>query len=454
MMASLFALLLLVVISFTSGKRYEPNWESLDSRPLPSWYDDAKIGIFIHWGVFSVPSFIEHFWVEWKTNRNPSVVKFMQDYYPPGFTYQEFASQFKAELFNPDSWAELFESSGAKYVVLTSKHCEGFTLWPSNTTFSWNSVEVGPKRDLVADVATAVRKRNITFGLYHVKFEYFHPVWLRDKANNFQTDDWVTKKILPELRDLIDRYKPDIIWSDGDWDVQDTYWKSLDFLTWLYNDSPIKDRVVTNDRWGQGNYCKHGDFMNCADHFMPGKLLHRKWENCMTLDKYSWAYRRTASLQDYLTDRELLLQVAESVAYGGNILINVGPSADGRIGVIFEERLRSLGSWLKVNGEAIYSTRIWKPAQNDSVTKNVFYTSSKDGQDVYCIFFDWPQDDQLHLYSIKDKDASLLTVALVKNKMELPTKIGEKDKELIVDLSRVSRTDSLDVAFSIQIRGL
>jgi alpha-L-fucosidase len=111
--------------------QYQPNWDSLDSRPLPQWYDEAKIGIFLHWGVFSVPSFVsEWFWYYWK-NHNKAVVEFMEKNYPPGFTYADFAPMFKAEFFNPDQWADIFQAAGAKYVVLTSKHHEGFTNWPS-----------------------------------------------------------------------------------------------------------------------------------------------------------------------------------------------------------------------------------------------------------------------------------------------------------------------------------
>lgn len=458
-MSTPFKVLLFVCCAFggncspatSAPPRYEPNWDSLDSRPLPQWFDDAKIGIFLHWGVFSVPSFTEWFWWKWKNDKNPDIMKFMNDNFPPGFSYQEFAPHFKAELFNPDHWGDVFASSGAKYVVLTSKHHEGYTLWPSNTSYSWNSVEVGPHKDLVGEVAAAVRKQGITFGLYHSKYEWFNPLYLRDKANNWQTHDFVTQKTLPELYEIVNRYKPDVIWSDGDWEVKDDYWQSLSFLTWLYNDSPVKDTVVTNDRWGQGNYCKHGDFINCADHYRPGKTQHKKWENCMTLDKTSWGYVRRSTLGEYLTDRELLQEVVETIAYGGNILINVGPTADGRIEVIFEERLRKLGSWLKVNGEAIYKTSVWQTAQNDSSTPNVYYTSSRDNQTVYSIFFDWPQDDKLHLFSVQDKPNSKVT--LLKNNQELPTSIGEK-KELVVDLTRVSRFDSQDVAFVLKIQGL
>lgn len=252
--------------------QYEPTWPSLDSRPLPKWYDEAKLGIFLHWGVYSVPSFgSEWFWWNWKTN-SKAFVDFMTQNYPPNFTYQDFAQSFTAEFFDAERWANLFESSGAKYIVLTSKHHEGFALWPSKYSYSWNSVDVGPHMDLVGELANAVRnKTTLKFGLYHSLFEWFHPLYLKDKENGFKTRLFPTRKSIPEMKELITNYKPDILWSDGDADGTDEYWQSKEFLAWLYNDSPVRDTIVVNDRWGVNNIlCHHGDFYTCSDRYNPG----------------------------------------------------------------------------------------------------------------------------------------------------------------------------------------
>jgi len=224
----------------------------------------------------------------------------MKQRYPPNFTYQDFARDFTAEFFNASEWAELFKASGAKYVVLTSKHHEGYTLWPSKYSFSWNSMDVGPQKDLVGnkdiyltirfrikynnslnmysffykigELAKAIRnKTDIKFGLYHSMYEWYNPLYITDKQNNFTTDRFVTHKIIPELYELVETYKPEIIWSDGDWEASDSYWKSKEFLAWLYNKSPVKDTVVVNDRWGSNIPCHHGDFFTCTDRFNPGK---------------------------------------------------------------------------------------------------------------------------------------------------------------------------------------
>ncbi|CAH1710008.1 unnamed protein product [Aphis gossypii] len=349
-------------------QRYEPDWTSLDARPLPAWYDQAKFGVFIHWGVYSVPAFgSEWFWMNWRGRKGANYVNFMTKNYKPGFTYQEFGPQFTAEFFDPMQWASIIKDSGAKYVVLTTKHHEGYTLWPSKKSFGWNSVDVGPHKDLVGDLSRAIRSLNKTrFGVYHSLYEWFNPLWLQDKQSNLTTNTFVTEKVLPELYELVNHYKPEIIWSDGEWEAPDTYWDSLNFLAWLYNDSPVKDTIVVNDRWGGDTLCKHGGFMTCADRYQPGKVISRKWENAMTIDKYSWGYRRNARALDVFSIQNLITQLVETVSFGGNLLLNISPTSDGMIPPLHEERLLQIGQWLSVNGESIFNTNPWLTCQNDT----------------------------------------------------------------------------------------
>ncbi|XP_017462615.1 PREDICTED: tissue alpha-L-fucosidase-like, partial [Rhagoletis zephyria] len=396
----------------TTAAHYEANWKSIDSRPLPSWFDKAKVGIFLHWGVFSVPSFNnEWFWYNWRTQKSANYEAFMKKNYKPGFTYEEFAPQLTAEFYEPEKWADLFKKAGAKYVVLTSKHHEGYTMWPSKYSFSWNVMDVGPKRDLLGDLATAVRHHNLTFGLYHSLYEWYNPMYLADKKNGFKTTDFVSKKIRPEMEEVVKMYKPSVIWSDGDWEASDAYWNSTDFLAWLYNESPVKDEVVVNDRWGSGTSCKHGGFFNCADRYFPGTLLPHKWENAMTIDKHSWGYRREAPLADYQTPEELIATVVKTVSCGGNVLINVGPTKDGKIVPIFEERLLQLGAWLGVNGQAIYESKPWTH-QNDTLTQGVWYTQ-REGK-VYGIATAFPSSESIEFGAVQFstvKSVSLLGYA-------------------------------------------
>ncbi|KAK7085024.1 Tissue alpha-L-fucosidase [Halocaridina rubra] len=393
-----YVLILLLGGEIASG--YDPTWESLDKRPLPVWYDDAKIGIFIVWGVYSVPSFgSEWFWEFWQGSHEKDYVDFMAKNYPPGFTYPNFASQFSAEFYNPEDWVSVFNASGARYIVLTTKHHDGYTLWPSEFSWNWNSMDVGPKRDLVGDLAKSLRAKapHIHLGLYHSLYEWFNPLYIKDKMNNYTTDDFVTRKTLPELFELVNDYNPDVIWSDGDWETDDVYWNATGFLAWLFSDSSVKDTVVVNDRWGKDTRCKHGSYYTCKDRYNPGVLQPHKWENCMTLDRKSWGYRRNAPVTDYLSISELLTEVVTTVSCGGNILINIGPAHDGILPAIMEERLRQLGSWLDINGEAIYKSKPWAH-QNDTTTSGVWFTSKN--STVYAMILNWPKGGILNLGSV------------------------------------------------------
>ncbi|XP_069692539.1 alpha-L-fucosidase-like [Periplaneta americana] len=397
----IWCLILVITLDKAVAQKYEPTWDSIDARPIPQWYDDAKFGIFIHWGVFAVPSFgSEWFWDFWKDQHKQEYIDFMKENYPPDFTYQDFARDFSAEFFNPEDWADIFQSSGAKYVILTSKHHEGYTLWPSKASFSWNAMDVGPNRDLVGELAAAIRQNtNLKFGLYHSLFEWYNPLYKQDEAANFTTQNFVHQKTMPELYELVENYKPEVIWSDGEQPADADYWTSKEFIAWLYNDSPVKDTVVINDRWGKGTVGVHGGYYTYADRYNPGMLLAHKWENCMTIDKRSWGYRRNAKLSEFLTMDELLQTLAETISCGGNLLMNVGPTKDGMIAPIFEERLRDMGSWLDLNGEAIYYSKPWT-SQNDTLTPGVWYTKSGDNtvdSYVYAIVLDWPQSGNLTL---------------------------------------------------------
>ena len=385
---------------------YEATWESLDSRPLPQWYDDAKIGIFIHWGVFSVPSFHgEWFWWNWQKRKHPELVDFVNRTEKPGFAYADYAHRFDADLYNPDDWAQAFAQSGAQYVVLVSKHHEGFCNWDSRnvgTTWNWNSMDVGPRRDLVGDLAKAIRKPNLVspqtnlplkFGVYHSLLEWFNPMYVQDHHNNWKTKVFPRMKSMPELYNLVEKYKPEILWSDGAWEAHSDYWESKEFLAWVATNSSVKDTVVWNDRWGTDTSCKHGSFLNCNDRFLPNHTITEKWENCMTIQKHSWGWNRNTRLSEFKTTKELIKELILTVSRNGNMLLNVGPASDGTISPIFMDRLIGLGDWLKVNGRAIYKTRPWEVCNGES--KTTFYT--RDDKLLYVHLTKWPGKNQVVL---------------------------------------------------------
>jgi alpha-L-fucosidase len=364
----------------TAAETYEPNWESLDSRPIPAWFEDAKFGIFIHWGPYSVPAWSPkgtysewyQYWMQTKSIsgngkfKGPEVYDYHVKTYGEQFSYFDFGEMFTADLYEPDDWAKLFEDAGAKYIVLTSKHHDGFCLWPNEQAndrgFPWNSMEVGAKRDLLGDLTKSIRKTDLKMGIYYSMYEWFHP-WWQDKD---QRGRYVDEHFLPQVKDLVNRYTPDILWADGGWDIPAKEWKSLEFLAWLYNESPAKDSVLVNDRWGKGDRRKHGGYFTTE--YDATVSYSRPWEECRGMG-FSFGYNRNEDVEDYNDPRVLILMLADVVSHGGNLLLDIGPDGRGRIPVIMQERLLQMGKWLDVNGEAIYGTRAWKQAEQWSEGK-------------------------------------------------------------------------------------
>ncbi|MDD4144451.1 MAG: alpha-L-fucosidase [Prolixibacteraceae bacterium] len=391
---------LLLLLSFlTYSQRYQSTWESIDSRPVPEWFLDSKFGIFIHWGVYSVPAWaptdadipVYSKYSEWywrRINDDSEAGKLFRnhhnEYYGENFRYQDFAGQFKAENFYPEKWAELFKRAGARYVVLTSKHHEGFTLWPSEHSWNWNSMDIGPHRDLCGELTEAVKDAGLHMGFYYSLYEWYNPLY----HNNLEK--YVDDHMIPQLKDLVTRYEPDIGWPDGEWDHPSEKWKSTQFLSWLYNESPVRDNVCVNDRWGKETRGVHGGYYTTEYELVHDKKgpagSGRPWEECRGIGN-SFGYNRMESAEHYMASDELIDVLIMKVAAGGNLLLDVGPTADGRIPVIQQQRLLDMGKWLEVNGEAIYHTRKWDGSEENE-TGNIYFT--KKGNDLYVLCTEIP----------------------------------------------------------------
>ncbi|WP_347160424.1 alpha-L-fucosidase [Pontibacter chitinilyticus] len=382
------------------AQTYEPAWESLDKRPTPDWWSDAKFGIFIHWGVYAVPAYapvkevegVYEKYAEHYENRlltkNPLFMAHHKRYFGENFTYQDFAPLFKAEYFNPADWAALFEKSGAKYVVLTSKHHDGFCLWPSAQSPKWNSVEIGPHRDIIEELTEAVRKQGLHMGLYYSLLEWNHPLY-----KSATIDRWTTEHMIPQLKDLVTRYKPEVIFADGEWDYSSDSLRSEQFLAWLYNESPVKNTVAVNDRWGKETRSKHGGYYTTEydlvhDKKGIGDKAQHPWEESRGIGT-SYGYNRFETAIDYFTSKQLIDLLINKVSNGGNLLLDIGPRADGLIPVIMQERLLDMGAWLNVNGEAIYGTDAWQDMPKQQTGQNTFFTVK--GDDLYVLCTEWPQ---------------------------------------------------------------
>lgn len=440
--------------------RYEPKWESLDKRPTPDWFLDAKFGIFIHWGLYSVPGWgVKGEYAEWYWNRmhdqkaaNPWW-QYHRRVYGEKFDYADFAPLFRAENFDPDQWADLFARSGAKYIVPTSKHHEGFCLWPSAEATKtwghpWNAVETGPKRDLMQDLSVAVRKRGIKFGFYYSLYEWYNPLWLADRKR------YVDEHLFPQFKDVVTRYRPSIIFSDGEWDLPSKDWKSEELLAWLFNESACKDEVVVNDRWGKDTRHKHGGYYT-TEYAAGLQDDSHAWEESRGMG-FSYGWNRIENLNDYKSARELIMVLVDLVSRGGNLLLDIGPTGDGRIPVIMQQRLVEIGDWLKVNGEAIYGTRfagrscqwtegkrpdqkfgefmvkyslmdqIGQKPKGDLAVKQAFFTKQSDA--LYAISSGWP-GKQLVIRNIKVPKGSVITLLGV----EGPLKYQVKGSDVVIE---------------------
>lgn len=351
--------------------KYESNWKSIDSRHVPDWFADAKFGIFIHWGIYSVPAYArKKELAEWygvhineqynDTNPNASathedILAHHKKFYGENFRYENFVTGFTAENFNADEWVELFERAGAKYMNLVSKHHDGFCMYKSDYAWNWNSVDIGPGRDFCRELKDACDKRDVRFGVYHSLYEWYNPLYKKDP------EKYALEHLIPMLKELITKYEPATLFTDGEWDQHSDVWHSTEFLAWLYNESPVKDYIVPNDRWGKDTRGAHGgnfttEYGNIG---VYGEVItdeEKPVEECRGIGgSFGWNKYETA--EDYLKADELIKMFVDLVSRGSNLLLNIGPTPDGRIPVIMQERLLQMGDWLNVNGDGIYGTR-------------------------------------------------------------------------------------------------
>ena len=354
-----------------STKRYTGKWESVNTHQVPKWYDDCKFGIFIHWGIYSVPAYAPHTWelgevdskewfadnpyAEWYYNslnigKGPTYEHHMEKY-GKDFKYEDFIPMWKAENWDPAKWAELFKKAGAQYVVLTTKHHDGFCLYPSKYT-DFNCVKMGPKRDITGELTDAVRAEGIRMGLYYsglIDWQYANdPIFEDDDlfgtaSPTFEYADYSYKQMM----ELVDTYEPSLVWNDIGWPTQSEEMMPF-FLAHYYN--KVEEGVV-NDRFND----RYHDFL--TKEYKQGKVdRSEKWEMCRGMG-LSFGYNENEGDDQIISEQGLISLLVGTVANNGNLLINIGPKADGTIPAEQERRLLVLGKWLETNGEGIYETR-------------------------------------------------------------------------------------------------
>jgi alpha-L-fucosidase len=435
---------------------YEGTWESLRTHRVPSWYDDAKLGVFIHWGLYSVPGWAprvpdiqellvndgpkrmlrENPYAEWYLNSMQIKGGPTQEYharvYGNDYPYDNFVRTFDdaSSGANLEAVAELCRSAGARYVVLTTKHHDGFALWPSTVPHPVKG-EYHARRDLVGDLTEEVRAKRMRMGFYYsggYDWPYNHAVLSKPADAVLAAPQGLryVEYVTAHWRELIDRYHPSVLWNDISWPTDP---QLPQLFAYYYN---VVDEGVINDRWKEPGLARNeltdvivrgaGAVVQALWRFIPESRKHltfaapkhcdfrtpeydvlrtvpeRKWELARGVG-HSFGANRHESPEDLISETDLIRMFCDIVSKNGNLLIGVGPRPDGTIPDVQQAPLRGLGTWLAVSGEAIYGSRPW--AITESVTVDgtpLRFTES--GERVYVLVLGMPRHRQITVQAV------------------------------------------------------
>jgi alpha-L-fucosidase len=420
---------------------FRPDWESLQKYQAPDWYKDAKFGIFIHWGVYSVPAFGNEWYPRNMYRKDSDEYKHHIATYGPQdkFGYKDFIPMFKAEHFDPAAWAHLFKESGAKYVVPVAEHHDGFAMYDSGLS-DWTAAKMGPKRDIIGDLAKAVRAEGLHFGAstHRVEHNFFLGVgrtipsdindpkyaafygpahtWLEARrgtplGNDFTyvssawADDWLARS-----SEVVEKYHPDIMYFDW-WIGQPSIRPNLTRFAAFYYNASLK----YGDHVGVINYKdwaieEHSAVLD-LERGQLGDIRPLYWQTDTSISNKSWGYIKNDTFK---SPQFVVQQLIDIVSKNGNLLLNIGPKPDGTIPDEVQQVLRDVGSWLAVNGDAIYGTRPWRvygegPTQvaagsfHDTDTAN--YTAedfrfTTKGNALYAIEMGWSAGGEAVIHSL------------------------------------------------------
>jgi alpha-L-fucosidase len=373
------------------------------------WFRDARFGLFIHWGVYSVPA---GFWhgkpvaAEWIMNRGKI----------PVADYRAFAKDFTAAKYDPQAWAQLAQDAGVKYVVITAKHHDGFSLFDSGYS-DWNAVKASAaKRDLLQPLDDAVRGHGLRFGVYYSQSQDWvnlgggkgnTPPWdEQQKQGTF--DEYLAKIALPQVRELLEKFHPDILWWDTEYQMTPERARPFFALVTSY------PNLLINSRLGGGVI---GDFRTSEQRIPASAMLGRALEVNMTINN-SWGYR--SDDLNWKSVQQLIRNLSDISSKDGNYLLNVGPTAEGIIPAPEADRLRAIGRWLKVNGDAIYGTRgsVYPAALPWGRTTQKHHPG--DGVTLYLHVWDWPGNGKILLPDIQQAPRS---GRLLENNLAVTTQV-------------------------------
>lgn len=451
----------------TSKVVFKPNWESIKKNYSdPKWFSQAKFGIFIHWGVYSVPAHGSEWyprgmymdsasydpkWVLQEKTPNDTYLHHIKTWGNlDEFGYKDFIPLLKAENFNAKEWIRLFKDAGAKYVIPVADHHDGFAMYNSKNT-PFNAVKMGPKRDILRELFQEGRKQGLIMGAsshyaynwtYYNKKEYFDimdPKYRllyspKGKAYDEPVSEEFKKLWWERTTDLIDNYRPEILWFDFYLDIPDFAELRPKITAYYYNKGlDWGKKVVINDKNFEYNAFPKGTVIYDLERGKLAGIHELPWQTDTSIGKNSWGYVKNWESK---TANELVDDLVDIVSKNGNLLLNVGPKADGTIPEDQQQVLRGIGKWLLTNGEAIYDTKPWKTFgegpttvnkghhtenKNDGLTsKDIRFT--KRGKILYAILLDWPNEGEIIINSLNKNNLqrnSIASVALLDSGKEL-----------------------------------
>ena len=398
----------------TENKNYLVESESEFNERM-EWWRDARFGMFIHWGVYSVPAGIYNGEEiegigEWIMKRGQI----------PIAEYEQFAKQFNPEKFSADEWVKIIKDAGMKYLVITSKHHDGFALWDSKVSH-YDMVEFTPYgKDILKALSDACKNNGIKFGLYHSIMDWHHPdaqafSYLKDdpnkradNTNNFA--NYLENYLKPQLAELIANYDPAILWFDGEWVEEFTHEQGQQLYQYVRS---LKPSILINNRVDKGRAGMQGmnkeDGVYVGDFGTPEQEILESastldWESCMTMND-TWGFKKND--HNWKSADQLIYNLIDVTAKGGNYLLNVGPTSDGLIPAPSIERLKEMGKWLAVNGEAIHATE--KRNENYKQGENIRFTKKK-GKDVYYAIVSEVVESELNISGLRPNAGSEIFV--------------------------------------------
>ena len=376
-----------------------------------AWWREAKFGLFIHWGVYAVPAGrygdnINH--GEWIMHRARI----------PSAEYKEYASNFNPVKYDPEAWVKVAREAGMRYIVITSKHHDGFALYPSDVT-DWDVVDATPYgKDLLGPLVDEAKKAGLKMGFYYSQAQdWNHPGGAKsrfqegdgwDEAHKGDFDVYLENIALPQAKELLSRYPLDIFW----WDTPT--WMNEERTRPFVEALKVRPDIITNNRLGV-----EGD-TKTPEQFVPVTGHEGDWETCMTMNRH-WGYN--AYDDDWKSSEELIHKLIEICSKGGNFLLNVGPTAQGEFPQPCIERLQDMGAWLKVNGEAIYGTTAG-PFNYLS-----WGAATRKGDLLYLHVTDWPENGKLNV-PISSKAVSAALLARPNKKLP----IKSEQERIVIDL--------------------